>query len=622
MDRRTFIAALPAATLIPTVARGQAKRNPGPGQGGAPVADAPPQFWPDGDERFLRPDVHAGDRPVGASFASRTAVYGMNGAAGTAHPLATQAGIAILKAGGSAVDAAIAINACLGFLEPTSSGVGGDCYAMVWDPKTKKVVGLAGSGASPRGLSLDTVRSHAKGGVLPPLGAITVSVPGAVDAWWTLHRRFGKLPWADVLAPAIALAEAGAPVPDIIAYYIRRSMAIFARSGNGIEETRNALRTYGLADGKGPAAGQVFRNPDLARTYRAIAAGGRDAFYAGDIARAIDRYFKRIGGWLRYEDLAAHHSEWIEPHRTDYRGTSVHALGANTQGIATLQMLNIIERFDMRGFGFQSPRAIHVMAEAKRLAYEDRARFYADPHFSKIPVEWLISKEYAARRATLIKPDSILTPVYPGTAPSHGDTTYFSCADKDGMMVSMIQSNFRGMGSGLVADAPGGRTLGFMFQDRGQLFSLKDGHPNIYAPGKRPFQTIIPGFATRGADPWLAFGVMGGDMQPQGQSQIIVNRIDYGLDVQAAGDAPRFHHEGSSETMGEDASGLGATGLLRLESGVPAATRRRLADIGWTIGEPDGGFGRYECVERRMDDATRVWAAASEMRADGCALAY
>ena len=622
MDRRTFIAAIPATTLVPAVARAQAKPNPGPGQGGAAPADAPPQFWPEGAERFLRPDVHAGDRPVGASFASRSAVYGMNGAAGTAHPLATQAGIDILKAGGSAVDAAIAINACLGFLEPTSSGIGGDCYAMVWDPKAKKVVGLAGSGASPRGLSLETVRSRAKNGVLPPLGAVTVSVPGAVDAWWTLHQRYGKLPWAQVLAPAIALADEGAPVPDIIAYYIRRSMAAFARPGMGIEESANAIRTYGLADGKGPQTGQVFRNPDLARTYRSIAAGGRDAFYKGDIAQAIGRYFKRIGGWLAYEDLAAHHSEWIEPSRTDYRGTSVHALGANTQGIATLQMLNIIERFDMRALGFQSPRAIHVMAEAKRLAYEDRARFYADPHFAHVPVEWLISKDYAARRAQLIKFDSILTPVYPGTAPSHGDTTYFSCADKDGMMVSMIQSNFRGMGSGLVADVPGGETLGFMFQDRGQLFSLKEGHPNIYAPGKRPFQTIIPGFATRGADPWLAFGVMGGDMQPQGQTQIIVNRADYGLDVQSAGDAPRFHHEGSSETMGEDAPGLGATGLLRLETGVPAATRARLAAIGWTIGEPDGGFGRYECVERRLDGDKRVWAAASEMRADGCALAY
>ncbi len=253
-------------------------------------------------------------------------------------------------------------------------------------------------------------------------------------------------------------------------------------------------------------------------------------------------------------------AEWIEPHRTSYRGTDVYALGANTQGIATLQMLNILENFDLKGAGFQSALSIHLQAEAKRLAYEDRARYYADPHFSNVPVEWLISKDYAAERARLIRPDRILTPVHPGQAPSHGDTTYFSVADKDGMMVSMIQSNFRGMGSGLVADG-----LGFMFQDRGQLFSLQDGHPNIYAPGKRPFQTIIPGFAAHGDTPWMSFGVMGGDMQPQGQTQIMVNRIDYGLEIQAAGDSPRWHHEGSSQSMGEDAPGLGPKGLLRLE---------------------------------------------------------
>jgi len=612
MRRRTFIATLPAAALAPSIALA---RQDGGGAGGD--AAPPPGGWTAGADRFARPDVHAGDRPVGASFASRTAVYGLNGAAGTAHPLATLAGIEMLKRGGSAIDAAIAINACLGLLEPTSSGIGGDVYAMIWDPARKQVVGLAGSGASPRGLSLETARGRAKGGALPSHGAVTVSVPGALDGWWTMHQRYGKLPWASLFEPAIAHAEQGAPVPDIIAYYIRRSMALFARPGNGIEETRNALRTWGMADGKGPAAGQVFRNPDLARTYRAIAAGGRDVFYEGEIADRIDAYFRRIGGWLRKADLAAHHSEWIEPSQTDYRGATVHALGANTQGIATLQMLNILEHFDLAGAGFQSPLSIHLQAEAKRLAYEDRARYYADPHFAQVPVEWLISKDYAARRAALIRPDRILTPVHPGQAPSHGDTTYFSCADSSGLMVSMIQSNFRGMGSGLVADG-----LGFMFQDRGQLFSLRDGHPNIYAPGKRPFQTIIPGFATRGGDPWMSFGVMGGDMQPQGQTQIIVNRVDYGLEIQAAGDSPRWHHEGSSESMGEDAPGLGPNGLLRLESGVPEATRRRLAEIGWTIGESDGGFGRYECVEHRMDGDTRVYAAASEMRADGCALAY
>jgi gamma-glutamyltranspeptidase/glutathione hydrolase len=616
MRRRDLIAAVPAAAIAGPLL---AQTAPAP-QGGGVTGEAPRTYptkaWPPGAERFLRPDVHAGDRPVGASFASRTAVYGLNGAAGTAHPLATQAGIAILKAGGSAVDAAVALNACLGFLEPTSSGIGGDCYAMLWDPKQGKVVGMAGSGESPRALTLEIARSRTIDGHLPPLGAVTVSVPGALDGWWTLHQRYGRLPWAQLFEPAIDLAEHGAPVPDVIAYYIRRGIAGFVAPGSGVEETANALHTY-APGGSTPAAGGVFRNPDLARTYRLIAAGGRDAFYAGPIARTIDAYFKRIGGWLSADDLARHHSEWIEPNLTNYRGVDVHALGANTQGIATLQMLNILEHFDMAEAGFQSTRSIHLQVEAKRLAYEDRARYYADPHFAKVPVEWLISKEYAAQRAKLIRPDRILTPVHPGQAPSHGDTTYFSVADRDGMMVSMIQSNFRGMGSGLVADG-----LGFMFQDRGQLFSFKDGHPNIYAPGKRPFQTIIPGFATRGGQPWLAFGVMGGDMQPQGQTQIIVNRRDYGLEVQSAGDSPRWHHEGSSQSMGEDAPGLGPTGLLRLELGIPEATRAELAAMGWTIGKPDGGFGRYECVERREDKGERVWAAGSEMRADGCALAY
>ncbi|WP_375399012.1 gamma-glutamyltransferase family protein [uncultured Sphingomonas sp.] len=617
MRRRTFLASIPAAALAaPVLARN------GPGQGGAqggapPQPDAVPRRWADGDARFVRPDVHAGDRPFGASFASRTAAYGLNGAAGTAHPIATQVGIETLKRGGSAVDAAIAINACLGFLEPTSSGIGGDCFVMLWDPKLGKVVGLAGSGGSPRALTLETARARARNGALPPLGAVSVSVPGAVDAWWMLHRRYGRLPWADVLAPAIALAENGAPVPDIIARYIRGNLAGFQRPGAGVEETVNAIRTYGLADGKGPLPGQVFRNSDLARTYRLIATGGRDAFYAGPIADTIERYFKRIGGWMTRADLAAHHGEWVEPYATDYRGVTVHALGANTQGIATLQMLNMMERFDLAGEGFQSPRGIHWSVEAKRLAYEDRGRFYADPHFGKVPVEWLISKDYAAKRAGLIRADRILTPVYPGQAPAKGDTTYFTAADSSGMMVSMIQSNFRGMGSGLVADG-----LGFMFQDRGQLFSLEDGHPNIFAPGKRPFQTIIPGFATKGGQPWMSFGVMGGDMQPQGQAQIVTNRVDFGLEVQAAGDSPRWHHEGSSQSMGEDAPGMGPTGLLRLESGVPAATRQALADLGWTIGAPDGGFGRYECIEHRLDGRDRVYAAASEMRADGCALAY
>ncbi|HEY9553127.1 gamma-glutamyltransferase family protein [Allosphingosinicella sp.] len=607
MERREFLAAVPAAAVGLSWA----------GSAGAQTeADPLPGFQPPGVQRWERSDVQAGDRPVGASFGSRSEVFGRSGAAGTSHPLATLAGIDILRKGGSAVDAAIAINACLGFLEPTACGIGGDGYAMLWDPGAAKVVGIAGSGRSPRSLTLETVRSRLRNGFIPPYGALPVSVPGTVDMWWTLHGKYGKLKWAELFEPVIAYAEGGVPVPPVIAYYMKRGMTNFARPNMGIEEFDNARATF-APGGETPGVGETFRNPDLARTYRMIAEGGRDAFYEGDIARTIDAYFKRIGGWLSYADLAAHKSKWTQPYATDYRGVGVHAIGENTQGLATLQMLNILEHFDLKGAGFQSPLSIHLQTEAKRLAYEDRARYYADPDVVDVPADWLVSKAYAAERTKLIRPDRINDKVKPGEAPSRGDTTYFSVADKDGMMVSMIQSNFRGMGSGLVADG-----LGFMFQDRGQLFTTKDGHPNIYAPGKRPFQTIIPGFATKNGQPWLSFGVMGGDMQPQGQAQIIINRIDYGLDAQAAGDSPRWHHEGSSQAMGEDSPDLGSRGMLRLETGVPDRTAAALAAMGWQIGGSDGGFGRYQCVERRMDGKERVYGASSEMRADGLALAY
>ena len=618
MRRRSFIATLPLAAagsvLLPRDAEAS-EQNSVPAQGSA-SAPSLPKFQPAGAERFERPDVHAGDRPSGASFATRSSAMGCSGAAGTAHPLATLSAIETLKRGGSAVDAAIAANACLGFLEPVSSGLGGDCYAMIWDPKVSKVVGLAGSGRSPKSLTLETVRARSQDGVIPKLGAISVSTPGALDAWWTLHQRYGRLKWSEIFQPAIHLCETGVPVPQIIGFYIKRNLAIFTRPGSGVEETANAVHTY-APSGHAPNEGDVFRNPDLAHTYRMIAEGGRDAYYDGPIAHTIDAYFKRIGGWLSYDDLRGQHAEWNEPLVTSYRGVDVYGMAANTQGLATLQILNILENFDLREMGFQSSASIHAQVEAKRLAYEDRARYYADPHFAKIPIEWLNSKSYAAERAKLIRQDRILTPIYPGQAPSHGDTTYFTVSDADGMMISMIQSNFRGMGSGLVADG-----LGFMFQDRGELFSLQDGHPNLYQPGKRPFQTIIPGFATKDGKPWISFGVMGGDMQPQGQAQIIINRVDYGLDIQAAGDSPRWHHEGSSQSMGEDAPGLGPTGVLRLEAGVPQTTRQALIDLGWPMGASDGGFGRYECIEHRMNGADRVYAAATEMRADGVALAY
>lgn len=586
MNRRTFFAALPAGALL------------------AGAASAQPTTYP---------GVAAGDRITGAHFATRSPVWGASGAAATAHPIATLMGLDVLRRGGSAIDAAITINAALGFLEPVANGIGGDAFCMLWDPAQRKVVGLNGSGRSPRGLSLETARARARNGYMPSFGAVTVNVPGAVDAWWSAHQRYGKLPWRDLLEPVAVLCERGAPVPQTIAWYWERNLTRFTPE-NGVEETANAFHVY-APGGRAPREGEVFRNPDLARTYRMIAEGGRDAFYDGPIAEHIEAYFRRIGGWMTRADLADHRTEWVEPIITTYRGVEVYGLGPNTQGLTTNQILNIVENFDLRSMGFQSAASLHHQVEAKRLAFADRARWFADPAFAELPVEWLNSKAYAAERARLIRPDRPIDRTFPGEAPHQGDTTYFSVADADGMMVSWIQSNYRGMGSGLVPDGPDGTTLGFMFQDRGELFALTDGHPNVYAPGKRPFHTIIPGFACRDGAPWMAFGVMGGAMQPQGQAQILINMIDYDMNVQEAGDAPRWSHDGSAEPTGQDEQGLG---VLHLETGVPEATKAELTAMGWVLGPPDGSFGGYQNVMRQGE----AYAAASEMRKDGLALAY
>ncbi len=611
MRRRTFLSTLPAGALIAGASTAQAQAGPPARATEAALAPARPV------EPFA--GVGPGDRITGAPFAGRSTVWGANGAAATAHPTATLLGIDTLRRGGSAIDAAIAINAALGFLEPVANGIGGDAFCMLWDPAQRKVVGLNGSGNSPRGLSLETARGRAGAdGYLPKYGAVTVNVPGTVDAWWSAHRRYGKLPWREVLLPVAELCEQGAPVPQVIAWYLRRNLGLFDQSSGIIEENDNRKRVW-APGGRVPGVGEMFANPFLGRTLRLIAEGGRDAFYDGALAEAIERYFRRIGGWMTRADLAAHRSEWVEPIRTTYRGVEVYGLGPNTQGLSTNQILNVCEQFDLAGMGFQSAASIHHQAEAKRLAFEDRARFFADTRFAETPVEWLNSKDYAAERARLIRPDRVMDRVFPGDAPTRGDTTYFSVADKDGMMVSWIQSNYRGMGSGLAPD-DGERPLGFMFQDRGELFSLKDGSPNLYAPGKRPFHTIIPGFACKDGEPWMAFGVMGGGMQPQGQAQIIINTVDYGLEPQAAGDAPRWQHYGSSEPTGQPAEG---TGVLHLETGVPEATKAQLAAMGWTLGPPDGGFGGYQNVVRQPHPGGRwTWGAATEMRKDGIALAY
>ena len=560
--------------------------------------------------------TYPGDRISGQYFETRSPVVATHGMAATAQPLASQVAIDILKKGGNAVDAAIAANAALGLMEPVSNGLGGDLFAIIWDPKTQKLYGLNASGRSPRGQSLAQLKARLKGAdEIPPVGPLPVSVPGAADGWFEMHKRFGKLPMADDLAPAIDYAQHGFPLTEVIAYYWQINMDRLeqAHAAGLFKAFDNARATY-LVNGHAPREGEIFKNPDLAKTLRLLATDGRDAFYKGPVARTIDAYMKRIGGPLRYEDFASHHSTWVQPQSVNYRGYDVWELPPNGQGIAALQMLNILEGFDMKAAGFMSAKSLHLQIAAKRLAFEDRAKFYADPDFVKVPVKQLLSKKYAAKRRALIDPQKAMVDVGPGDpkAIETGDTTYLTVADAGGMMVSLIQSNYRGMGSGLVPDG-----LGFMLQNRGQLFSLKEGDANVYAPAKRPFHTIIPAFVTKDGKPWMSFGLMGGSMQPQGHVQIIVNMIDYGLSVQAAGDAARWRHDGSAQPTGAPRQGVG---VVHLEGGVPAEVRKQLEAMGYVLGPSDGGFGGYQAI--RVNPQTGVYSAASEMRKDGEAVGY
>ncbi len=581
-----------------------------------------------------------GERVSGQAFATRSPVVAPHGAAATAHPLATRVAVDVLRNGGSAIDAAIAANAMLGLVEPTGSGIGGDIFVIVWDPRTQRLYGYNGSGRSPQGLSLREMRrvARARGDAahVPSFGAASVSVPGAVDGWFALHDRFGRKPMAELLAPAIQYAREGAPIPQTIAMYWsnnRRRLETEFAAGR-LEEIQNARDTYwreiperpvhanvdpvrdaALAReqirGRMPNGHGLFANPDLARTYELLASGGRDAYYRGPIARTIDGYMRRIGGWLRYDDFARHQGEWVDPICTPYRDTQVCELPPNSQGVVALQTLRILEGFNLREMGFLSADSLHTQIEATRLAFADRARFYGDPAFTHFDVNRLLTDEYTAQRRAMIRPDRAMPP------PPHADirmgdsTTYLTTADADGMMVSLIQSNYRGMGSGLVPDG-----LGFMLQDRGEIFALQDGHPNIYAPGRRPFQTIIPAFAMREGRPWLAFGVMGGDMQPQGHVQIIVNLVDYGLDLQAAGDAARYRHYGNAEPNGDAPDGVGH---VSLENGITPEVQAELTRRGHRLMPADGGFGGYQAIMRNADG---TYEAATEMRKDGAADGY
>ncbi|MFC0676459.1 gamma-glutamyltransferase [Lysobacter korlensis] len=551
--------------------------------------------------------AHAADRVTGEPFATRSEVYAPNAIAATSHPLATQVALDVMKGGGSAVDAAIAANAALGLMEPTGNGIGGDLFAIVWDPKTKKLYGYNGSGRSPKSLTLAEFQRRGLTDI-PAHGPLPVTVPGTVDGWFALHEKFGRQPMAQNLAPAIRYAREGHPVHEVIAYYWDRSVPRLSKWPGFSEQF--------TVDGKrAPRVGEMWKNPNLANTLEKIAKGGRDAFYKGDIARTIDAYFKANGGFLSYEDLAAHRGNWVEPVSASYRGVDIWELPPNGQGIAALQILNLLEPYDLKKYGFGSPEHVHLFTEAKKLAFADRAASYADPDFYQAPVARLISKEYARERGKLISPDRAANAVEPGVIPelNEGDTIYMTVADDRGMMVSLIQSNYRGMGSGM---APPG--LGFIFQDRGEQFVLKPGHANTYAPGKRPFHTIIPAFATKNGKPWMSFGLMGGAMQPQGHAQIIVNLVDFGMNLQEAGDAPRIHHDGSTEPAGQNTA-MTDGGVLELETGFPYETIRALMRKGHTVKFADGPFGGYQAI---MVNPEGGYIAASESRKDGHAAGY
>ena len=540
------------------------------------------------------------DRITGEKFASRSEVIGQNGMVATSHPLATQIGLDILKQGGTAVDAAIAANIALGLMEPTGNGIGGDLFAIIWDAQSKKLHGLNASGPAPMNLSIDYFEQQGLKKI-PAYGPLPVTVPGAVDGWVKLHEKFGKLKFKSLFEPTIEYAEKGFPITETIAYYLDKSQKRFENYPNFSE--------VWIKNGRMPQKGEIFKNPQLANTLRIIAEKGRAGFYEGEIAQTMANFVQAQGGFLTYDDLAGFHSEWTQPVSSNYRGYDVWELPPNGQGIAALQILNILENYDLKKMGLFSSEYIHLFTEAKKIVFADRAKYYADPNFSNIPVNELISKSYAKERAKLINLDKASKANDAGILKS-GDTIYLTVADKFGNMVSLIQSNYRGMGSGMM---PTG--LGFMLQDRGELFSLDKNHKNALEGGKRPFHTIIPAFVTKDGKPFISFGVMGGATQPQAHAQIIINMIDFGLNLQEAGDAPRIVHSGSSQPTGEVMTDGGS---LSIESGFGKQIEQELSSKGHTIKYQKGVFGGYQAI--MFKDG--VYYGASETRKDGQAAGY
>ena len=547
----------------------------------------------------------AQDRLTGETFTTRSEILARNGMAATSQPLATQVALDVLNKGVTAVDAAIAANAMLGLVEPASCGIGGDIFAIVWSAKDQKIYGFNGSGRAPKSLTIDYFMDKGMQYV-PFYGPLPVSVPGCVDGWFALHEKFGKLPMAEILRPAIDYCRDGFPVSEVIAYEM-------ASNFEGLKEQPGFAETY-MPKERPPVKGEIFKNPNLADTYEQIAKNGRDEFYKGSTAKTIAAFMKKHGGFMSYDDLASHTSNWVDPVSVNYRGYDVWELPPNGQGTAALQMLNILEGFDIASMGFGSAEYLHVLTEAKKLAYEDRAKFYADPDFTKIPLEALLSEEYTAKRTALINLDEAADTYPAGDMEIEtGNTTYLSVADKDGNMVSLIQSIYSEFASGMVPDG-----LGFVLQNRGQMFNVQDkNHANALAPGKRPFHTIIPAFITKDGKPWVSFGLMGGAVQPQGHAQIVVNLIDFGMNLQEAGDAPRMRHIGSSQPTG---SKMTNGGTLNLESGFESKTLRELRKKGHRIGFGVGMYGGYQSIG--FDAGQKVYMGASESRKDGQAAGY
>lgn len=545
-------------------------------------------------------NIFAYDRITGLEFATRSEVIAVNGMAATSHPLATQTAISILKNGGNAIDAAIAANAVLGLVEPTGCGIGGDLFAIVWNANEKKLYGLNSSGPAPIGISIDKLKEVGINKI-PPYGALPVTVPGAVAGWSALHKKFGTLDFELLFTDAINYAENGFPVTELIAYYLNRSSEVFATYPN--------FKKVWMPNGHTPKKAELFKNQLLAQNYRDIARTYGFEFYNGTIASNIVKSVNDAGGYFSKNDLSSYKPEWIDPVSTNYRGLDVWELPPNGQGIAALQILNILENFNIEAMGFGSAEYIHLFTEAKKLVFEDRAKYYADTSFANVPVQELISKEYALERSKLLNLKKASKTYNPGNIES-GDTIYLTVADKFGNMISLIQSNYRGMGSGIIPD-----NSGFMLQDRGEMFSMDKNHMNALKGGKRPFHTIIPAFVTKNDEPYISFGLMGGAMQPQGHAQIIINLVDFKMNLQEAGDAPRIRHAGSSQPTGEM---MNDGGYLSLEKKISSEEIKKLKKLGHKFQYDLGGFGGYQAI--MLKDG--VYLGASESRKDGHASGY